>query len=97
MPYSTTCKLHNSVSRDVGKTRSSVAQKIKRSSPSRDLLSQFLFSSLIWLISVLALTGCHSTRIPGTLARRAGDEILVAGQLIHTGTRVVLWFDPGRL
>jgi len=26
---------------------------------------------------------------------RIGDEILVAGQFVHTGTRVVLWMDPG--
>jgi len=26
---------------------------------------------------------------------RRGDEIVVAGQLFHTGTRVVLWMDPG--
>lgn len=24
-----------------------------------------------------------------------GDEIVVAGQFVHTGTRVVLWMDPG--
>ena len=27
--------------------------------------------------------------------KRTGDEIVVAGQFIHTGTRVVLWMDPG--
>jgi hypothetical protein len=26
---------------------------------------------------------------------RTGDEIVVAGQMFHTGTRVVLWMDPG--
>ena len=25
---------------------------------------------------------------------RQGDEIVAAGQLFHTGTRVVLWLDP---
>jgi N-acetyl-anhydromuramyl-L-alanine amidase AmpD len=25
---------------------------------------------------------------------RTGDEIVVAGQMVHTGTRVVLWMDP---
>jgi N-acetyl-anhydromuramyl-L-alanine amidase AmpD len=30
---------------------------------------------------------------PGTTLERAGDEIMVAGQLFHTGTRVVLWTD----
>lgn len=32
---------------------------------------------------------------PGTPAPRTGDEIVVAGQLFHTGTPVVLWLDPG--
>jgi N-acetyl-anhydromuramyl-L-alanine amidase AmpD len=32
---------------------------------------------------------------PGTIAPRTGDEIIVAGQFVHTGTRVVLWLDPG--
>ena len=26
---------------------------------------------------------------------RSGDEIVVAGQLFHTGTRVVTWMDSG--
>jgi N-acetylmuramoyl-L-alanine amidase len=26
---------------------------------------------------------------------RQGDEIIVAGQLFHTGTRVITWMDPG--
>jgi N-acetyl-anhydromuramyl-L-alanine amidase AmpD len=41
----------------------------------------------------LVAAGCAST--PGRLLRRRGDEIVVAGQLFHTGTRVVLWTDPG--
>jgi N-acetyl-anhydromuramyl-L-alanine amidase AmpD len=32
---------------------------------------------------------------PGTPLARRGDEIMVAGRLFHTGTRVVLWTDPG--
>jgi N-acetylmuramoyl-L-alanine amidase len=32
---------------------------------------------------------------PGTLLERSGDEIVVCGQLFHTGTPVVLWTDPG--
>src|SRR5262245_14951940 len=31
---------------------------------------------------------------PGTFEARRGDEIVVAGQFVHTGTRVVLWMDP---
>ena len=29
------------------------------------------------------------------MAPRTGDEIVVAGQFVHTGTPVVLWTDPG--
>lgn len=32
--------------------------------------------------------------VPGTRLPRQGDEIMVCGQLFHTGTRVVLWTDP---
>lgn len=31
----------------------------------------------------------------GEELRRRGDEIVVCGRLFHTGTRVVLWDDPG--
>ena len=33
--------------------------------------------------------------MPGAIAHRQGDEIVVAGQFVHTGTPVVLWMDPG--
>jgi N-acetylmuramoyl-L-alanine amidase len=39
--------------------------------------------------------GCKTAPRPGTFARRTGDEIVVAGQFVHTGARVVLWMDPG--
>ena len=42
-----------------------------------------------------ALTGCQSTRPPGTPVHRSGDEIVAAGKYFHIGTRVVLWTDPG--
>jgi N-acetylmuramoyl-L-alanine amidase len=56
--------------------------------------------------SVLGLAGCHggggsravhsiSGEAPGTPLKRAGDEIMVCGQLFHTGAPVVLWTDPG--
>src|ERR1043165_4128156 len=48
------------------------------------LLSAMLFSS-----------GCATSPRPGSHVKRTGDEIVVAGQLVHTGTRVVLWTDPG--
>ena len=46
------------------------------------------------LLGATALTACAATPWPGTLAPRKGDEIVVAGQFVHTGTRVVLWMDP---
>jgi N-acetylmuramoyl-L-alanine amidase len=50
---------------------------------------------LILLLPVLiTITGCR-TPAPGRMAKRTGDEIIVAGQLVHTGTRVVTWMDPG--
>ena len=32
---------------------------------------------------------------PGTPLPRTGDEIMVCGQLFHTGAPVILWTDPG--
>jgi N-acetyl-anhydromuramyl-L-alanine amidase AmpD len=43
-------------------------------------------------VIALACAGCRTTR---TFVPRKGDEIVVAGQLFHTGTRVVTWMDPG--
>jgi N-acetyl-anhydromuramyl-L-alanine amidase AmpD len=45
-------------------------------------------------VAALAVAGCHTSR-PRTFVPRKGDEIVVAGQLFHTGTRVVTWMDPG--
>ncbi|HWW02147.1 MAG TPA: peptidoglycan recognition family protein [Candidatus Acidoferrum sp.] len=48
------------------------------------------------LLAVLAtLTGCNTLPRPGTVEPRRGDEIVVAGQFVHTATPVVLWMDPG--
>jgi len=44
---------------------------------------------------VLLFAGCKLPPGPGAIAPRRGDEIVVAGQFVHTGTRVVLWMDPG--
>ena len=44
------------------------------------------------LAGILLLGGCVQ---PRTFAPRQGDEIIVAGQLFHTGTKVVTWMDPG--
>jgi hypothetical protein len=46
------------------------------------------------LLVLAGLLGCTTTK-PGALLKRQGDEIIVAGQLFHTGTRVVTWMDPG--
>ncbi len=54
---------------------------------------------ILWLAGlacVLAFTsGCRTAPRAGAPVTRLGDEIMVAGQLFHTGTRVVLWTDPG--
>lgn len=52
--------------------------------------------SILVIASALALTtGCKTTSRPGAAVTRTGDEIMVAGQMFHTGTKVVLWTDPG--
>ena len=48
---------------------------------------------LVGLLQLALLAGCISPK-PGALLKRHGDEIIVAGQLFHTGTRVVTWMDP---
>jgi N-acetyl-anhydromuramyl-L-alanine amidase AmpD len=40
-------------------------------------------------------SGCSTLPRAGKLEPRKGDEIVAAGQFFHTGTRVVLWLDPG--
>jgi N-acetylmuramoyl-L-alanine amidase len=52
--------------------------------------------TLIALLSIiLGGAGCATAPRPGTIVHRTGDEIVVAGQMVHTGTPVVLWMDPG--
>ncbi|MGA2543556.1 MAG: peptidoglycan recognition family protein [Verrucomicrobiota bacterium] len=58
----------------------------------RECLPRNRFAALALILGLIA-PGCVST--PGKILRRRGDEIVVAGQLLHTGTRVVLWGDPG--
>lgn len=48
---------------------------------------------LILLASGCAATGPYGQ--PGEQLQRLGDEIVVCGQLFHTGAPVVLWTDPG--
>jgi len=48
------------------------------------------------LATAILLAGCTTPQPrPGTLSSRTGDEIVVAGQFFHTGTRVVTWMEPG--
>ena len=49
----------------------------------------------VLVLALLLSPGCRTVPPPGTLAPRRGDEIVAAGQFIHTGARVVLWTDPG--
>jgi N-acetylmuramoyl-L-alanine amidase len=51
------------------------------------------------LFPLVFLAGCQTPTVqrlafPAAEPRR-GDEIVAAGQFFHTGTRVVLWMDPG--
>ncbi|MEM8873256.1 MAG: N-acetylmuramoyl-L-alanine amidase [Planctomycetota bacterium] len=46
------------------------------------------------MLLVSTLVGCQSSPRVGSQVPRDGDEIMVAGQLFNTGTRVVLWTDP---
>lgn len=54
-----------------------------------------VLQSVVLIASVAVLTGCRIAPRLGTIAPRTGDEVVVAGRFVHTGTRVVLWIDPG--
>ena len=45
--------------------------------------------------AVIFVCGCNTLPRAGRPEPRQGDEIVAAGQFFHTGTRVVLWLDPG--
>ena len=47
------------------------------------------------LAAAIFASGCGTLSRPGKPEPRKGDEIVAAGQFFHTGTRVVLWMDPG--
>lgn len=61
---------------------------------SQTLFSNWLFK-LNFVCALALVAGCKTAPRPGTQLKRAGDEIVVAGQMFHTGTRVVLWSEPG--
>jgi N-acetylmuramoyl-L-alanine amidase len=50
-------------------------------------------ANFLLFIGLLVVSGCARFGRPGTASPRKGDEIVVAGQLFHTGTPVVLWMD----
>src|SRR5438105_9397211 len=50
---------------------------------------------LVLIVACCPETGCKITPRPGAFEPRRGDEVMVAGQLFHTGTKVLLWIDPG--
>ena len=50
------------------------------------------WAALAAVLVALLATGC--THRPGEPLTRSGDEIIVAGQLFHTGTRVITFLDP---
>lgn len=68
-----------------------------RSSTWRRIWAIIPFVLLLSLLSLLSGNQeIHNRNLPwpGEPEPRTGDEIMVAGQLFHTGTRVVLWTDP---
>jgi len=53
---------------------------------------------LLLLVSCVTTSSSRTaskTPRPGDRLYRKGDEIVVCGQLFHTGAKVVLWMDPG--
>lgn len=59
-----------------------------------------MLRNVIAVVVLFLLSGCSTPNtgrgpMPGDQAARKGDEIMVAGQLFHTGAPVVLWTDPG--
>ncbi|MEM7231252.1 MAG: peptidoglycan recognition family protein [Planctomycetota bacterium] len=52
---------------------------------------------VLTILGLCFLTACSTetpSPEPGDPLKRQGDEIVVAGQFFHTGTKVVLWMDP---
>lgn len=57
------------------------------------LRSSAAFATLV--LALAGLAGCRTAPKTGVIVPRTGDEIVVAGQFVHTGTSVVLWMDSG--
>jgi len=50
---------------------------------------------LLLVLAATCLPACRTSPPLGSITKRQGDEIVVAGEFVHTGARVVLWMDPG--
>ncbi len=64
------------------------------------LVGAFLFAAAVPLVSCVGCSSRTARTLPapraGSLAyERKYDEVMIAGQLFHTGAPVVLWSDPG--
>jgi N-acetyl-anhydromuramyl-L-alanine amidase AmpD len=59
------------------------------------LLLSFLPRLSVCFVLLFILSGCKTRPPLGSFSPRLGDEIVIAGNMVHTGTRVVLWMDPG--
>ena len=53
------------------------------------------FGLTLSMVIIASATGCKTAPRLGAIEPRTGDEIVVAGKFVHTGTPVVLWMDPG--
>ena len=53
-----------------------------------------MLSRCIYLFLLFSIPAAFAG-VPGQHEGREGDEIIVAGQFFHSGTKVVLWLDPG--
>jgi len=56
-------------------------------------LFRYFIAYLLLLSGVI--TGCSTSPLSGDPVPRTGDEIVIAGQFIHSQTPVTLWTDPG--
>ncbi len=74
-------------------TRLITLQAVFSKKSARRLLALHGVSAACGLLLLILAVGCQS--MPGQLAARRGDEIIIAGQMIHSGAPVTLWIDAG--
>ena len=77
--------------------RNLIGREFIRSINIKTMAAGNLSRAWMWgpVASLVLATGCRTLPHPGKSEPRQGDEIVAAGQLFHTGARVVLWMDPG--